>query len=363
MNAPMVMLNSEIPSVRSGASPFYSEELSKSYIYFYHLANSGEGEPLYFASGFDFRDDGWVEGHWVPDGGRWHPVFEPVPIGFCFDKIGNVLPHYEWVINRLIQLGVPIFGHVGLSRFVNDKWLCYQEFPTAHALTALIDKDGPWAPEQFIEFFSMMDNHYEHHHNWSILKPVNGWESRGIYLVARHPEGLSLHAFWGDEIHDQGQINHALHQIMTTPYIIQARLDRHEGIPEVGLPVERHDVRFIFMIEDRGRARFLQTYTKAFPHGMVYIPMDYMPQGAFEVIEPVANRVAEMFSYGIFSVDVMRDVSGSWFLTELNDQVGLNTDFAKEDDVRGQTSLMQEYLKEMRFMRHNLHLEKYRSPI
>jgi hypothetical protein len=48
----------------------------------------------------------------------------------------------------------------------------------------------------------------------------------------------------------------------------------------------------------------------------------------------------------------LRDISGDWYVTELNDQVGFNTSiFSRERDVRGVSELMQTYLHEIDMMR------------
>jgi hypothetical protein len=141
-----------------------------------------------------------------------------------------------------------------------------------------------------------------------------------------------------------------LDSVAQHPYIIQAWVNTSQGIPEIGLHTERHDARFIFTIPRPGTARFFQAYVKT-PAGMFYVPLERFPRPVFDVLESVAEVVAQRFPYGIFSIDVMRDVSGDWYVTELNDQVGFNIHFDSDEDVRGVTALMEHYLHEIHSMR------------
>jgi hypothetical protein len=355
----LAMLNSEIPGIDSGNTPFYSRSLSKSYIHFFNLANR-RGHEMLFASAEDFLPDGTIRGQWVPDGEEWVPVAEPARLDMVFDKLGGIDPLFNGVIERAIDLQIPVFGHYGLNRFVGDKWACYEAFSDHMALTRLMDSRRDTIEEQIDTFFEMMDAVYAQHDEVAVIKPRWGWESRGLYLLARRPEGVTVHTLSGDHVRHPDHIEHVLDSVEANPYVIQAWVNTTQGIPEIGLQTERHDARFVFVITEPGTATFLQAYVKT-PQGMLYYPVESFPRPAFELFEAVAEIVAQRFPYGIFCVDIMRDISGGWFVTELNDQVGFNIDFNSERDVQGVTELMERYLHEIRTMRHNRHLPKYRS--
>lgn len=361
MDTTQVMLNSEISGIHTGKSPFYNQRLSDSYKHFFHLANQGR-ERLFFASAEDFQPDGSVRGHWVPTERGWQPVAEPLKVGFIFDKLGGDDPLFRSVIQRAMQLRIPIFGHYGLNQFTGDKWACYEIFPQEHALTRMVEPNRETVEHQLDAFFELMDEVYAQHDNVAVIKPRWGWESRGLYLLKREGKEVRVFTLAGQVVSDHRHLLHILDELVKTPYIIQAYVNVSQGIPELGLQTARHDARFIFSIVEPGTAAYFQAYVKT-PNGMLYYPLEAFPPKALVLLEKVADKIAHMFPYGIFSVDIMRDVSGGWYLTELNDQVGFNIDFDSPRDVRGVTDLMQRYLTEMRTMRANLHLPQYQSAL
>ncbi|MBI4569878.1 MAG: hypothetical protein HY719_15910 [Planctomycetes bacterium] len=362
MDKQIVMLNSELPAAASGQTPFSSKKLARAYHHLFHLAHQ-DGERLVFASAYDFDWNGNVTAHWMPYDDDWVPVEETIPIGWVFDKIGDVDPHYVAVINRLLDLKTPVFGHVGLNRFVSDKWGCYETFRDFSPLTWRVEQRPEAIIGQVQDFFEEMDRLYDDHSDLAVLKPVRGWESRGLHIVRRHEDGaLSLRHLWGQPLEHPEHVEGALMAMVNTPYIIQAFVEVGGGIPEMGYPYHKHDCRFIFVIDEPGHARFLHSYIKS-PDGMLYTDPAEYPPGVFEVVGPIADHVTSRFPYGVFCVDVMRDHSGRWYLTELNDQVGFNIDFEREEDVRGVTSLMQTYLGQLRRMRDNADDPRYRTPI
>jgi hypothetical protein len=72
----LAMLNSEIPGIHSGRTPFYSRTLSESYKHFFHGSRTKGGRTMLFGSAEDFQPDGTLRGHWVPHGEGWMPVAE-----------------------------------------------------------------------------------------------------------------------------------------------------------------------------------------------------------------------------------------------------------------------------------------------
>lgn len=354
----MAMLNSEIPGIGWGKPPFYNPTLSRAYMHFYHLANRG-GARMLFASAEDVLPDGSLRGHWAPRGQEWVPVAEPASVDMVFDKLGGNDPLFMGVMDRFIELDIPIFGHYGLNRFVGDKWACYEAFPEQIAMTRQMDSNRDTVEEQIDAFFELMDFAYMQHDNVAVLKPRWGWESRGLYLLGRQQEGVTVHLLSGDRLMDPGSIGRMLDAVAQHPYVIQAWVNTTEGIPEIGLQAERHDARFVFVISEPGTARFLQSYVKT-PQGMLYRPVESFPGAVFQILDNVAGSVAERFPYGIFCVDLMRDISGNWYVTELNDQVGFNIHFDSEEDVRGVTALMEAYLHEIHTMRQNRDQPRYR---
>lgn len=361
MNGELIMLNSEMPSVGSGRTPFYNQRLSDSYIHFYHLSNAGR-ERMYFGSAEDFLPDGTIRGHWVPREGRWVPVLERVSMGLLFDKLGGDNPLFRATLQKVMGLGIPVFGHYGLNQFTGDKWLCYELFENEHSLTRLVDPNRDTIEQQLDDFFRLMDRVYAQHDNVAVIKPRWGWESRGLYLLERQGENISVQLLSGQRVTDPRHLVHILDELVSTPYIMQAYVNVSQGIPELNFKSERHDARFIFSIIEPGTAQFFQAYVKT-PHGMFYYPIEAFPPKAYALLETVADKIASMFPYGIFSVDIMRDISGSWYLTELNDQIGFNIDFSSPRDIRGVTDLMQRYLSEIYTMRANPTLPKYQSAV
>ena len=103
-------------------------------------------------------------------------------------------------------------------------------------------------------------------------------------------------------------IGEALDSVAAHPYVIQAWVNTSHGVPEIGLESERHDCRFVFVITEPGSARFVQAYVKT-PQGMLYYPLERFPRRVFDKLESVGEVVAQRFPYGIFCIDLMRDIS------------------------------------------------------
>lgn len=341
-----VMFNSELPSVFAGKAPFADAALSKSYVHFYNLANNN-GNKMYFASAEDY-ENGNITGHWIPHNETWLPITEQAPVSFIFNKLDCFDKDHARVLASLQEKKIPIYGDLDMSEFVSDKWKCYEKFHDSFSLTKQIEKDEETIEQQIHDFFDQMDSFYHEHNNAVILKPVSGWQARGIHLITREADGnLQLRYLFGQPINDPELVKHILKLFAHVPYIIQAYVDTKSGIPEIGLgDVAFHDVRFVFYIKEPGMAQFVQLYLKT-PEGMIYYPIDQFPQEAFRVMEPVASQMAQMFPYGVFSVDVMRDKGGSWYLTELNDQIGFNINWERTSDIKNVTHLMQTFLDDM----------------
>ena len=346
-----VMFNSELPGIFSGKAAFGNVALAKSYAHFHQLSN--ENSRMYFASAEDY-EDGRIRGHWLPWHDEWIPVNEEVPVAFVFNKLDCFDEVHAQVLSDLRKRNIPLYGDCALGEFVADKWRCYEEFSDYFALTWRISQEKD-AREQICDFFAQMDSFYQEHNNAVILKPVSGWQARGIHLVTREEnDKLQLRYLFGQPVDDESLVDHILQLFTHVPYIIQAYVDTKGGIPEIGLgEVAFHDVRFVFYIKEPGVAQFVQLYLKT-PEGMVYYPIEYFPQEAFSVVEPVATKMAEKFAFGVFSVDVMRDRGGAWYLTELNDQIGFNINWERMSDIENVTHLMVTFLQDMERLQQKL---------
>ena len=250
------------------------------------------------------------------------------------------------MIDHFESAGIPIFGSRDLARLCCDKWRIYMQFARFSPLTALLPQDRSLMVDHMFRFFDKMDRTYTRHDNRVVVKPLHGFQSRGIHRISRGPAGLEMHMLFGGQIGGD-DIDRHLEFMSTTPYLIQAWVNTGAGIPGVGLEGDAHDVRFIFRIRERGEAEFIMLYVKTLD-GMKYIPLAHFARSnPFEVVNPIADWMAAHFPYGIFSVDVMRDESGRWFLTELNDQVGLTLDFDQPQEVAEMERFMRIYLHEM----------------
>ncbi len=340
------MLNNDIPSISSGQEPFLPGKLRDSYAHFYGLCREMKFN-LEFASPYDYHwDSGTIRGFWQWTGTRFEPVPEPFRPNFIFDKAMGADPHCNAVIAHCDAQGIPIYGPVSLAQLCGDKWRVYQQFQRFSPLTELLSRDKEEMVGQLHAFFRKMDAQYADHDNRAIVKPLHGFQSRGIHLISRTPAGLEMRMLFGGQIHGI-DLERNLESMCRTPYLIQAWVNTGAGIPGVGLAGQFHDVRFIFRIRNRGDAEFVLLYVKTL-EGMHYVPLDFFRESdPFQVVTPVADWIADHWSYGIFSVDVMRDVSGQWFLTELNDQVGLTIDFDQPDEVDEMTRFMRIYIAEM----------------
>lgn len=341
-----VMLNNDIPSVHEGVEALSPGSNRNSYLMFHELAHDMHF-PLHFASPYDYNwQTNEIEGYYEPDGGTLVPIIRSFNPSFIFDKASGADPHCTAVIDQFESAGVPIFGPRDLARLCCDKWRIFMQFARFSPLTALLPQDRSLIVERMYRFFEEMDRTYSHHDNRVVVKPLHGFQSRGIHRISRGPVGLEMHMLFGGQISGT-DIERNLDFMATTPYLIQAWVNTGAGIPGVGLEGESHDVRFIFRIRERGQAEFIMLYVKTLD-GMKYIPLaEFAQSNPFEVVNPIADWMAAHFPYGIFSVDVMRDESGRWFLTELNDQVGLTLDFSSPQEVAEMERFMRIYLFEM----------------
>jgi hypothetical protein len=131
------------------------------------------------------------------------------------------------------------------------------------------------------------------------------------------------------------------------PFIIQAWADTAPGIPRMGLEGQFHDVRIIFLIREPGVAQFVQLYVKTL-EGLRFVPIEEFGPAPFAIVDPIADWIAHQFPFGVFCVDVMRDASGTWFLTEINDQIGLTANFEHAQEVEGLHHLMRAVIGAMK---------------
>ncbi|GEM_PF-4782059 len=341
-----VMINNDIPSIRDGVEAFTPGTHRRSYLMFHELAHDMLF-PLHFVSPYDYNwETDEIDGYYQSDGRTFHPVARSFKPSFIFDKASGADPHCTAVIDHFESAGIPIFGSRDLARLCCDKWRIYMQFARFSPLTALLPQDRSLMVEHMFRFFDKMDRTYTRHDNRVVVKPLHGFQSRGIHRISRGPAGLEMHMLFGGQIGGD-DIDRHLEFMSTTPYLIQAWVNTGAGIPGVGLEGDAHDVRFIFRIRERGEAEFIMLYVKTLD-GMKYIPLaDFARSNPFEVVNPIADWMAAHFPYGIFSVDVMRDESGRWFLTELNDQVGLTLDFDQPQEVAEMERFMRIYLHEM----------------
>ncbi len=354
MNRQPVMLNNDLPLIHSGDRPWQHGSYTQSYQFFYNLSRE-HGFPLHFCSPYDFNwETGTLNGCWVPEGEGFSPVPGPVEPVFIFDKAVGADPHCTAVMQHLEAKQIPVYGPPALGRLCNDKWRMYQIFKEYSALSALLTQDPDELVDDIYRFFDAMDQTYAHHENRVVVKPLAGFQSRGIHLISRTPHGLEMHMLFGGQMNDES-VEHNLHTMSRVPYLIQAWVNTGAGIPGVGYEGEIHDVRFIFHINEPGEAEFIMLYVKTL-HGMEYVPLDRFEfSDPFEVVNPIADRLAESLEYGVFSVDVMRDSSGRWFLTELNDQVGLSINFDNPKEVHEMTRFMEIYIEDMKRLYQGVH--------
>jgi hypothetical protein len=347
MAAIPAMINDSLRPMTAEEFPWADEKLHLSYGTFYEICRE-VGFPLRFTSPYDFDwETRQFHGWWERVGEGWEPVREPFRPGFIFDKAFGADEHSSRVIEYFHSEGVPIFDPLEMARFCNDKWRIYQQFEEFSPLSRLLEADEETLAEQIYDFFAEMDRRYVQHDDRAVLKPLHGYQSRGVYVVARGPHGLELHfPFVAGQIHGEDVIQAHLQGILAQPYMIQAWVNTLAGLPRIGLEGLHPDVRFIFAISEPGVARFVQLFVKTIA-GMVHLPPEEFEDPPFHLVTPIAEWMAEQFPYGIFSIDVMRDASGAWFLTELNDQVGLTADFDDPQDVQGMIELQRAFVAEM----------------
>jgi len=345
MNTRIVMINNDVASIAPDRQPFGHFRQDWAYRRFYALCHE-MGLPIEYCSPYDFDlESGLLRGWWSLAGGVWRPV----PVMFrpdcVFDKASGCDFYSNAVMHYCENAGMTIFGPRDLHRLTGDKWHIYQQFPQFQPLSILLPRDRSELVDALYDFFRQMDETYAEHDNKAVAKPLYGFQARGIHVISRKPHGLEMHMLFGGQIHGL-DIERNLDEMVRTPYLLQAWVDTGAGLPEVGLPGERHDVRFVFRIKEPHIAKFEVLYIKTV-HGMIYVPLEKFGPDPFEVVNPIAEWIASHFDRGIFSVDVMRDASGAWFLTELNDQVGLTMEPSDPDDVAGVTHLMRVYIEEM----------------
>lgn len=342
-----VMLNNDIPSIYSDEKPWHDLRYAMSYQLFYDLSRQHDF-PLFFCSPYDYNwEEGCLEGFWEPGESEYYPVIQKIEPVFIFDKAIGADPHCTAVIQQCEAKGLPIFGPPGLGRLCSDKWRIYQIFREYSPLTGLLSQNHDELVDDIYRFFDEMDNTYSEHANRAIVKPLTGFQSRGIHIISREPHGLEMHMLFGGQLHG-ADIERNLYSMSRVPYLIQAWVNTRGGIPGVGYEGEPHDVRFVFHIKEPGNAEFVMLYVKTL-HGMEYVPLDEFDySNPYEIVNPIADSIAEHFPYGMFSVDVMRDIDGNWFLTELNDQVGLSINFDNPVEINEMTRFMEIYLADMK---------------
>lgn len=347
MQTERIMINNDLPSIRQTRFPFPPGSHRSSYEIFYQICQDLEF-PLVFCSPYDYEwEDGVFSGGFEWDTQGFYPVYRKIKPGFIFDKAFGADPHCTAVIHNCAMQKIPIFGPIELAHLCNDKWLCYQQFQSFSPLTWLLAQDRQMIIDQIYAFFDQMDQVYAEHDNKAIVKPLQGFQSRGIHVIERKPDGLRMYMLFGTQIHGD-DIERNLKTMTSVPYLIQSWVNTGGGIPGVGFKNEYHDVRFVFEIREPGVAQFIMLYVKTL-HGMKYIPLDYFQySNPFKIVDPIADKISSLYDHGVFSVDVMRDIGGSWFLTELNDQVGLTMNVEDEVERNATIHFMRIYVSAMK---------------
>jgi len=343
------MIHNSLRSIDWGPYPFDSDKLHRSYQLFSQLCRERQF-PLRFASSYDFLpESGQLRGYWEAENDGWRRVHDPFIPSLVFDKAFGADAFSTGVIEFYDAEGLPMFDPTALAQLCNNKWRCYLQFAKYAPLTRLIQQDSASLVDQLFGFFEEMDRTYTEHDNKAIVKPLNGCQSRGIYVVARGAQGLELHyPFVAGQIHGD-EIQGKLQGMLLEPYLIQAWVNTSEGLPHMGFEHSFADVRFVFIISEPGKAKFVQLYVKTLD-GMVYVPVEAFEKDPFEIVNPIADWIADHYTHGLFCVDVMRDNSGSWFLTEINDQVGLTANWHRPEEVDGLIQLQTTVIEQLQLL-------------
>lgn len=189
---------------------------------------------------------------------------------------------------------LPIINNPEMDWICLDKRSTYDRFPELCPLTKEVSSSQQ-ADEVLKQFSTAM----------AVAKPIDGEEGRGVII-------------------DKKEL--LAERIPSYPYLVQEFIDTSGGIP--GISDGMHDLRMT-MVDGVVSNCFIRVPAKgklvsnlAQGGSKHEVPIDKLPKEAVAL----AQKVEEMFrSYGrcIYSVDMGRDVSGRWYIIELNSQPGV----------------------------------------
>ena len=189
-----------------------------------------------------------------------------------------------------------IINRRGLEDICIDKMVTYRHFPELFPLSVQAK-----SRQEYLQALGRITS------DMIVVKPLTGFGGEGVHIIPRQ-EALQLEPEF--------------------PLLVQQFIDTSGGIP--GIVDGIHDFRIIVM-----NGRVLSTTVRTPASGKLLsnvsqggtmqtvLPAD-RPADALAFVEKIDPSL-EKFGSRMYTIDLGRDISGQWYLIELNDQPGLQT--------------------------------------
>lgn len=138
-----------------------------------------------------------------------------------------------------------------------------------------------------------------------VIKPVEGFGGHGVFI---------------------GSKEEALRKHYDKAVVVQEFVDTSGGIP--GITSGHHDLRLLIM-----DGKIFMTFLRTPPKGklisnvalggqMSIVPQERWPREMEDIVADIDGKLT-VFEHRMYTIDCGKDVSGEWYVFELNDQPGL----------------------------------------
>ena len=266
-----------------------------------------EGLEIYHANYKQFQE-GNLEKAWYYNGKRWVKK-QDIDVEGIYDKFitnEDTLP-----IRQEIEDHVTLINSSGLLEVTADKWKTYQRFKDYSKPTKL-------AFEEKIR--EMLED------GKVVVKPRLGFGGEGIQII--------------DEFSDYEEVDEP------SNYIVQEFIDT-DGIEQLDID-QRHDLRLLVV-----NGEICSCYLRVPDEGLlsnvhqggetIYIDRDDIPEEALKIARGIDKQMEE-FSTRVYSIDLMQDKEGDFWLVELNDKPAVYC-FKQASDMNREFSSLEKMFK------------------
>lgn len=232
-----------------------------------------------------YKGNGVFSGYWVFGNGEFTRINEDIKPDLVYNKGHFIFRDDD---------SLPIMNHRELDGICLDKRKTFAAFSEHCPLTKEVH-----SKEEALDFLEKVSTAF------AVAKPIDGEEGKGVIIMRK---------------------NELADHIPSYPYLMQEFVDTSGGVP--GITDGMHDLRLTLINGDVGNS-FLRIPAKgkmvsnlAQGGSKQEVPVDLIPSECLSLAATIDERFKK-YGKRVYSVDMGRDVSGKWFIIELNSQPGV----------------------------------------